>query len=178
MRQSPDQWVFADGSPVEYMPPRAFSNYSGENCSQINYYAPGIFDTTCAELSSSICQFPRPIPSICKYLMIHSVGRLQWRIQDLLDKGGGKNLLFDKIFTKNCMKMKEIEQRGGVSLPFPMNPPMVRIPCSSHPCSESHVCKYVDQNGSTAMLAVKRSADVAPEVNERNLLRTGDEAGE
>ena len=29
------------------------------------------------------------------------------------------------------------------------------------------VCKYVDENGSAAMLVSKRSADVAPEVNLR-----------
>ena len=73
VRHSSNGWAFVDGSPVEYMPPRAFSNYPGENCSQINYYAPGIFDSPCAALSSSICQFPRPIPSICKYFLTYPV---------------------------------------------------------------------------------------------------------
>ena len=36
--------------------------------------------------------------------------------------------------------------------------------------------KYMTQKGSAAMLAIKRSAGVAPEVNLRNLLRTGEEA--
>ena len=35
------------------------------------------------------------------------------------------------------------------------------------------VCKYVDQKGSTAMLAAQRSAGVAPEVNMRNPLHIG-----
>ena len=38
------------------------------------------------------------------------------------------------------------------------------------------VCNYVDENGSAAMLAAKRSAGVKPEVNLRILLCTGDEA--
>ena len=37
------------------------------------------------------------------------------------------------------------------------------------------VCKYVDENGSAAMLAAKRSAGVTPEVNLRILLHTDDE---
>ena len=53
---------------------------------------------------------------------------------------GGKNLLFDKIFAKNCIKLKEIGQRGGTSLVpswirqsigcvgFNVNVPMVRLP--------------------------------------------------
>ena len=36
--------------------------------------------------------------------------------------------------------------------------------------------KYVDQNGSAAILAAKRSAGVTPEVNLRILLHTGDKA--
>ena len=36
--------------------------------------------------------------------------------------------------------------------------------------------KYVDQNGSATMLAARRLADFAPEVNLRNLLCAGDEA--
>ena len=36
--------------------------------------------------------------------------------------------------------------------------------------------KYVDENGSAAMLATKRSAGVTPEVNLRILLCIGDEA--
>ena len=39
---------------------------------------------------------------------------------------------------------------------------------------DSHVCKYVDQKGLAAMLADKRSAGVAPVVNLRNLLHSGD----
>ena len=35
--------------------------------------------------------------------------------------------------------------------------------------------KYVDQKGSTAMLAVKRSAGVVPKVNQKNPLYTGNE---
>ena len=40
--------------------------------------------------------------------------------------GGGENLSFVKIFAENCMKMKEIGQRGGTSLepPTPLDPPM------------------------------------------------------
>ena len=42
---------------------------------------------------------------------------MQLRIQDFPDGGGTthevKNLLFDNIFAKNCMKMKEITPRGG-----------------------------------------------------------------
>ena len=42
----------------------------------------------------------------------------QWRIQDFPDEGGanfwqgGKNQLFHKIFTQNCLKMKEIGPKG------------------------------------------------------------------
>ena len=39
-----------------------------------------------------------------------------------------------------------------------------------------YVRKYVDKNGSAAMLAAKRSAGIAPEVNLRILLCTGDKA--
>ena len=39
-----------------------------------------------------------------------------------------------------------------------------------------HVCKYVDQKGSTAMLTSIQSAGVAPEVNLRNSLYAGEEA--
>ena len=35
--------------------------------------------------------------------------------------------------------------------------------------------KYTDKNGSVAMLAVKRSAGVTPEVNLRDLLHAGQE---
>ena len=38
------------------------------------------------------------------------------------------------------------------------------------------VCKYVNENKSAAMLAVKRSAGVAPDVKLRILLHTCDEA--
>ena len=38
------------------------------------------------------------------------------------------------------------------------------------------ICKYVDQKGLAAMLITKRSAGVAPEVNLRNPLHTGDQA--
>ena len=47
-------------------------------------------------------------------------------IHDFPDEGGAnpsvraENLLFDKIFAKNCMKMKEIgPKRGGASLAHP-----------------------------------------------------------
>ena len=39
-----------------------------------------------------------------------------------------------------------------------------------------YLYKYVDQNSSVTILATKRSAGVAPEVNLRNSLFTGDEA--
>ena len=39
-----------------------------------------------------------------------------------------------------------------------------------------YVYKYVNQKGSAAILAIKRSAGIAPEVNLRNPLHTGDEA--
>ena len=35
-----------------------------------------------------------------------------------------------------------------------------------------YVCKYMDRNSSVAMLAVKRSASAAPEMNQRNPLHT------
>ena len=38
------------------------------------------------------------------------------------------------------------------------------------------MCEYVDRNGSAAMLATKRSADVALEVNLRNPLQPDDGA--
>ena len=43
---------------------------------------------------------------------------------------------------------------------------------------ECHQClkKYVDQKGPAAMLVIKKSAGVAPEVNLRNPLPTGNEA--
>ena len=37
-----------------------------------------------------------------------------------------------------------------------------------------HVCKCVDQKGLAAILADKRSAGVAPEVNLRDLLHAGE----
>ena len=39
-----------------------------------------------------------------------------------------------------------------------------------------HICRYVDQKGSAAMLTSIQSAGVAPEVNLRNSLHTGDKA--
>ena len=39
------------------------------------------------------------------------------------------------------------------------------------------ICKYVDENGSAAMLAARRSAGVTPKVNLRIPLHTGNEAG-
>ena len=49
---------------------------------------------------------------------------MEWRIQDFPDVGGdanprvlSKNLLFSKIFTKNCMNMKEIGQTGDCPVP-------------------------------------------------------------
>ena len=39
-----------------------------------------------------------------------------------------------------------------------------------------YIYKYVDQNVRLAMLAIKRSAGVAPEMNLGNPLRTGDNA--
>ena len=39
-----------------------------------------------------------------------------------------------------------------------------------------HLCKYVDQKGSAAMLAIKSSAGVAPELNLRNLFYAGKDA--
>ena len=39
-----------------------------------------------------------------------------------------------------------------------------------------YVCEYIDQKGSAAMLAVKRSAGVAPEVGLGNPLSASDEA--
>ena len=38
---------------------------------------------------------------------------------------GGANLLFDKVFTENCMKMKEIGRRGVSPMPPPPDPPML-----------------------------------------------------
>ena len=38
------------------------------------------------------------------------------------------------------------------------------------------MCKYVDQNGSAAMLVAKMSVGVATEVNLRNSLHTDDKA--
>ena len=40
---------------------------------------------------------------------------IQWRIQYFPEGGAnpwGKNLLFDKTFAENCMKMKDIEPKG------------------------------------------------------------------
>ena len=42
-----------------------------------------------------------------------------------------KNLLFSKIFTENCIKMKEIGPRGGLSLMPRPNPPMPTNQCSA-----------------------------------------------
>ena len=39
-----------------------------------------------------------------------------------------------------------------------------------------HVCRYVDQKGSAAMLTSIQSAGVTPEVNLRNSLHAGDKA--
>ena len=37
-----------------------------------------------------------------------------------------QNLLFGKVFAENCMKMNEIEPRGGCMflVPLPLHPPM------------------------------------------------------
>ena len=43
---------------------------------------------------------------------------IQWWIQDFLY--GGANLLFNKIFGENCMKMKEIRLRSQMALGPPM----------------------------------------------------------
>ena len=40
----------------------------------------------------------------------------------------------------------------------------------------NHMWKYMDQKGPTAMLGIKRSAGVTPEMNLRNPLHTGDAA--
>ena len=40
---------------------------------------------------------------------------------------GEKKLVFGKIFTKNCMKMKQIGPRGRPSL-APLDPPMILSP--------------------------------------------------
>ena len=36
----------------------------------------------------------------------------------------GQKLLFDKVFAKNCMKMKESGPRGGIPRAGPLDPPM------------------------------------------------------
>ena len=48
-----------------------------------------------------------------------NVFNCQWLIKDFTDRGcqllfWGKNVLFGNIFTEKCMKMKEIQSRGGV----------------------------------------------------------------
>ena len=63
-------------------------------------------------------------------VLVHDQGHgYQWRIQgfpdgDTIPQDRGENLLFDKIFAKNCMKMKEIRPRGCVSLVVPLDTPM------------------------------------------------------
>ena len=60
-----------------------------------------------------------------------------------------------------------------------------RLECTLYhtldPEFESHQClyvyNYVDSKASVAMLAIKRSSVVAPEVYLRNTLHTGDEVG-
>ena len=58
--------------------------------------------------------------------------RYQWRIQDFPDWGVGRqplglgqSLLFDKLFAKNCIKMKDIGLGGGAR---PYHPPMITHP--------------------------------------------------
>ena len=60
---------------------------------------------------------------------------IQWRIQDFQDGEGahqplslGENLLFDKVFAENCMKMKETGPGGGGVLDPkpPLDPPIQR----------------------------------------------------
>ena len=62
-----------------------------------------------------------PVMLLTVYLQY---SRVQWQIQDF--PGGGanrlvldKNLLFGKIFAKNCMEIKEIGLRGGVPSALP-----------------------------------------------------------
>ena len=51
--------------------------------------------------------------------MNSAVNYMQWQIKDFPDGRGaltpvfGQNLIFGKIFARNCMKMKEFGQRGG-----------------------------------------------------------------
>ena len=52
----------------------------------------------------------------------------------------------------------------------------LRISVSVKCVSVMLVCKYMDQNGSPAMLATTKSAGVAPEVSLRTQFCTGDEA--
>ena len=71
---------------------------------------------------------------------------------------------------KICFKLLDSEKLGIVSMKkqllFGTSPTNPHI----------YVTKYVDQKGSAAMRATKRSVGVAPEVNLRNPLHAGEEA--
>ena len=62
--------------------------------------------------------------------MLWKLHKGQWQIQDSPDEGGAnpcvwpENLLFGKIFTENCMKMKEIEPRRGARPWHPLDAAM------------------------------------------------------
>ena len=55
---------------------------------------------------------------------VSRISTKQWRIQDFPHGAAplwvwGKNLLFDKIFAKTCIKMKEISPREARPSPLP-----------------------------------------------------------
>ena len=101
----------------------------------------------------------------------------QWRIQDLIDGKGcqslgrGKNLLFAKIFSENCVKMKKKDLLNltiGAPTPPPkppvweiLDPPMhVFLPAVFMPESD-HVTQLVDNHAEDGAVRTEGD-DLAP----------------
>ena len=70
-------------------------------------------------------------------LSVWSAVLYQWPIHEFADGGvaspwdRSENLMFDKIFVDNCVKMKEIGPSGGVPSTPSLDPPMYMFLFSS-----------------------------------------------
>ena len=81
----------------------------------------------CKRFSGLLIKDQNFVELIMYYTTQGVTGMGQWRIQDFADEGHQPLSLFDKVFAKNCMKLREIwTEIGGASLaPPPLDPPML-----------------------------------------------------